>query len=676
MATLQSHVRINEAMYKIARPTLVPTGARQWGVSQRPSQRGDPGDLLHADWKVSGPQLHSVEETNGDEPGYLGVDYGYGVDTRWPGRAALGPLMNYVDLSTKDVTYTNSLVDEATAEADVDFYLDASPVAGSVLDIELVDGVGTTFAYVARGQWVTKVNLSDMSVVESTAFPEDVITLLKTRHPSGKIELTAGMARHPYWVMQSVSAAPNTDDWIENTGDAVAKIVRQAPDRVVGLYDRTVAGNVLSGAITMANPNWNTVATINDDFEFTGFALDGNQWVLMTDNGPYVLDPDEGQFYPLVPEIDRNSGNRVIANWYPLGVIFAHRFGTRFYRDGYGLSIGLEAYSNARNEIESYITAVAGSEKWLYLATGHDGVLSFNFLLAMRPEGDSRHPLGYAPYVLNMIGAVGITAPPAIDGSEYSGHLRYVGMVNGLRARPTLLVGTGNHLSWMTIGITADEIDDTSYRYTTYGIWYGTELRRHSHLIKDMEAIEVETAGCTAARSITLSCRVTSTAGTQTTVTLSGAVTGVNDVITSNGRARRLWVDGSSVPLTTASGLRIRPEAAFLTDSSSASPIMEGVLRIYYRVRPIMANEFTAFLELDASTPGATANEQATALLNLVDQSGPVAIKDAFGTSRYVKVVKVDVTEVQDKGTGAEQKPRPVQVARVQMIEWAAASGS
>lgn len=673
----QTHVTLNSQRYKLARKNLVPTGSREWSVTLRPSQRGDPGDLLHADWQISGPQFHSAEEVGDDGVGFLGTDYTHGADTRWRGRLTLGPKMNFVTLNTLDVTYTNSKVDETTANADLDFHADASPIADVVEAVETVDGAGTTYAYIARGQFVTKVDLEDMTVKETRSFPGPVKSLLKTRHPNGRIELSVGMATQPYWVMTGVGTPPNPDNWTVNSASAVIKIFGQGTDRIAGLYERTAAGNVLSGNTTMANPNWQTVATINDDFDFTGFALDGSSWVLMTDNGPYVLDPDEGQFYPLVPEIDRNSRNRVIGTWYPLGVLFSHRFGMRYFRDGFGLSMGPEVFATNRSGVHGQVTAFAGSELWLYLAFADDVVASGSYFMAMRPESDQRHPLGYAPYLMNYTGSLGILAPPALDSTTFCHAMKYIGTVNGLRSRPTLLLGNDDDLTWTTIGATQDETADTSYRFTEYGEWFGTELRRYSHLVKDMEAVEVETSDCTASRSATLSCRVTSTAGVQTTVTLNGALTGVNDAITSDGRQRRLWVNDSNVPLTTASGIRLRPRVELSTNVATDSPTLEGVLRIYYRVRPIMTREILAFFVLDGSTPGKVATEKLTDLQNLVDQSGPVLLSpDAFGDALYVKVKKVDVLEMQDKGRGQEQTPTPVQVARVEMVEWATVSGS
>ena len=85
----QTHIKLNALPYKLARKSLVPQGSREWNVRMRPSERGDPGDLLHADWYTWGPNFHSFEEPEGPNgEGHLGVDYGINVDTRWSGRAS------------------------------------------------------------------------------------------------------------------------------------------------------------------------------------------------------------------------------------------------------------------------------------------------------------------------------------------------------------------------------------------------------------------------------------------------------------------------------------------------------------------------------------------------------------------------------------------------------------
>ena len=56
-----------------------------WTVTSRPSQASD-GMPKYADWRIDGPQLYTIEDTAQGE-GYLGVDYGDNVDTRWWGIA-------------------------------------------------------------------------------------------------------------------------------------------------------------------------------------------------------------------------------------------------------------------------------------------------------------------------------------------------------------------------------------------------------------------------------------------------------------------------------------------------------------------------------------------------------------------------------------------------------------
>ena len=667
MSTPQTHIKLNSATYKLARKSLVPQGSREWNARMRPSERGDPGDLLHADWHTWGSNLHSFEEPEGpDGEGYLGVDYSLGIDTRWPGRAVLGPAITTITLSTHDQSYTASIMDESTAVSDSNWYLDAPPSSGNVTDIEVFKGGGSTYAYLARGQFVSKVDLSDMALeVGTQTFPDRVWTLQKTLAANTAAEMSAGMAEAAYQVMDVCATPPSLDSWRENTDGEIAKIIRVAADRVAGLHRQTIKGNVLTGSVTMYNPNWNTVATISvQNLVPTGFALDGNIWVPVYDDGPYILDADEDQFFPLIPEIDKDSANRAVGTWFPLGVLFNHRYGARWYRAGNGTSWGPEAYSGNRSPVHGQVMSFAGTERWLYMA-----VLSPKdtkpYLVAFRPEGDPRSPIGYAPYVL---GRISETDNIRVDA------MRYVGTVDGLRTNPTLIGGLSGNAWHMTLGRDVQETEDSNYRFATSGTSFLTVLRRYPHMIKDLESWEITGSNCTANRTITLSI---GSGAVNSGTTTAGTVAGLNDTIKSNGGARRLFVDDSGVPLSVATGTtQPRPILQLSSNVNTDSPVAEGLLRIYYRVRPVQTREIVAYLELDDSNPAATTEDQSTALQNLVDQSGPVTCTDAWGDAIYVKVTQVETQEVLDQGVGPERQPRPVQLAKVTMVTWATVSGS
>ena len=676
MPTPQTHVTLNSQRYKIARQTLIPTGARQWNTSQRPSQVTDPKVLQSAE-REFGPHFYSSERTGADgSPGYLGTDYCIDADTRWADRLTLGPLINSLTLSTHDSTYTNTPVD-STYVADSTLYLDGSPSADTVEDIELVESQSGTYAYFARGRFIAKVNAAVATPTlqnDTVVTPGKVWTLLTTYVGTNSAELSAGMARDAYWVNNQFAVAPNRDAWAPNTASAVARVLRQSPSRIVGMDERTVQGNIISGSVTMASPNWNTITTIpGERITPTGFALDGSQWILGYDNGPYMLDEAESAFWPLMPELDRHLDNcRGMTTWFPLGAIIPLASGPRYQRGGFGNSWGPTRYEGNRSSsstltgVTGVATAHAGWEGWLYQAI-YNPVTTSTYLIAYNLDGDERSPINARPYVIARLSA----------SSLRCNALKYIGTANGVRTSRTLLGGIGSNGWWMTIGEPSDESDDTNYRYASSGTWYGTTMRRYPHMIKDLEAIEVETDDCAAARTATLTVYTWDASGTESSVTLNGSVSGVNDAIAADGVHRRLFVTNSSVPNTGAAGVRrIKPSIALSSNVATTSPTVEGKVRVFYWLRSIMATEHVVFFELDGSIPGKVAAEQETDLLNLVDGSGPVALIDNFGDTKYVTVTQVEVVEALDKGRGAEQTPTPVQMARVRMVEWPTVSGS
>lgn len=153
----RSAISLNGKQYVIAHD---PKGMPLHKVESRPSQAGDPGDLLIAEWRVDGPDFQSFEDIPvGQQAGYLGRDYGDGTDGRDYGIDRLGPLINTTTCSTYDAT------DDVVQNA---------------------NGVATTrawaseFAFVARGTRPAKIDLSDMSLKNGDASLPRPVTDIRT----------------------------------------------------------------------------------------------------------------------------------------------------------------------------------------------------------------------------------------------------------------------------------------------------------------------------------------------------------------------------------------------------------------------------------------------------------------------------------------------------------------
>lgn len=655
-------ITLNGKVYPVARKNG-DTGPRQIQKSQRPWQYGDPTRPRIAEWNY-GRQFYSTEDiSNGD--GYLGVDWGDGVDTRWQNRPSLGPLINTVTLSTYDqtYTYTNTPFD-STYAADVGLFLDGSPVAGNVTAMVVVEGPSTPYLYILRGQLVSKVRLSDMTVMNDThVLPEAGTSMLLSYTADNAPELTVTMAGQPYHVLTIVRTAPDPDNWSQ--GQTIARIVGQGAEAVYLLDQNVVKRNVISGAVTMANPNPLTLTTIpGQKLIPTGFALDGSLAVLGYDDGPYMLDANEEQFFPEMPELDRNTEHcRVLTTWFPLGTVVGLRSGARYQRGGSGSSFGPEIIDGNRSNIVGFPTGFSGWERWGYMPY-YSEVDSKTYLLAFDPKrNDGRTPLGMSPYAIANL------------GTRRSDAVLYIGTVNGLRSRGTVVGGYGQDLYYFTIGSTREELDDSSYAFAASGTLYMTELRRNRGTTVDLEWIQVEASGCAAARTLTLAVRVIDTTGSSSVITLNGSVTGVNDAITANGRSRRYFVDNSSVPLTTVSGVRVRPQVAYATNTSATSPVLEGKLLVGYRERPAQVRVYDLVLVLTTDNVS-TEDDKESDLFSAQESGALLVAEDIDGaTSYYVRVENLDVTEVIENGGGRDNLSAKTRVAKVRLVAVPVAAG-
>ena len=658
MAVQTAATRLNGRRYR-----LRTDGGRDYGLSVRSSQRGDPGRQEVATWRVDGPAFTSDEDTSAGN-GYLGIDSNINSDSRWPDLLTLGPKINTVTLSTHEVTWTNSKIGTNTFTAGVGMRYGASPIVGNASGMAVIRAFGSTYGYVNRKGIPAKIDLADMTLKQSQLALKGLGTsITTTRSANGTVEVVFGEEGSAYETLNSADVAvpPNTDIVAVNDANQYARIVDSATDRVVGLYDHVARGNVLTGSVTMQSPNWNTIATLAgvDPLKFTGFALDGSLWVIGTSNGPYMLDRAQAEFFPLIPEIDNDEVNSVgMTTWYPreMGVIIPLRGGTRRQRGGSGDSWGVETFHRNTGEVQGRGLGHAGNERWLY-QTIYDDENDNSYLVAWRPRmaGDP-HPNVMQPFPIAKFSGI---------KSEF---LEWLGTVNGVRTNGTLAGGSDDDMFWIIEGRTSRFIDDANYAYATSGSADLTELRRDRGLVKDFEYVELETASCTQNRTVALSFSVDGASAKTVDGSLSyggsfdstsGSADTRNGTIKSNGSQRIMLIDDGERPLDWASGYRIKPTVTLASNVSTAAPQILGEMRMYYRIRPKTIREWSNVTFDLTDQPDATAREQMEQLTDLVG-AGPMRWETPDRDIIYVRVESVQAGEVTQKTRAAE----------LRLVEW------
>lgn len=665
----RTHLSINGSLYQFARkdaPRV--TGGRQFSVAASPWQPGDPAQKLSALWQVDGPALYSYEEIPQGQPeGHLAVAWTDGTDSRWTDTHVLAPALTGITLSGSDTPFSMTLLDQ-TALLDQNTGLDVSPISGNVEKIDYtVDTAGTAYyAYFMRGNYVTKVNLSTLAVAETKVFADITTDLIATQTPTAVRELSVALTSTAYQVAAPIST---TDTWNANTSGVVQRIFGMDAQRVVGLSLPTatsgqiaVQGNILTSTTTMMASAWATVTNIvGAQIVPTGFITDAARWLISTSRGPYPIDPKLGSPYPLIPEMDNNTETgRNPSYWSFLGALLPSRYGVRWQKSNQGRSFGVETFPENRTVVQGYPTAIDSSTRWNYQSV-YNVNTGTTWLLAFHPDTRETRPNVVAsPFVIGKFAS-----------SSVSRAMKWVGTANQYRSTQILLLGKGTEAAYMIVGETPTEIDDTAYRYTSTGTGYFTELRRYPNLIKDIEAIEFESANCTANQTITVSLVSSGDAAGATTVTLNGTTAGVNDTIKTNGYQRRLFVSNAGVPNTSASGRRFYPQLAFSTNTSSTSPQVIGPIRVYYTLRPVLTETITTYLQLQDDQVS-TAYDQLVALQALVNAAPVVVQDDFYGNTYSVRVKSVDAPpELLDQG-GSPDRPRDgsVYVVPLTMVKW------
>lgn len=516
--------------------------------------------MPQAEWRVDGPGLLSVEQTAGDGEGFLGTDYTEGCDTRWANTLVLAPKLNNLDLSGVGGTAAN---------------VNCGAIAPASMNAT------GPFLYLGRGTDPAKVKLADMSVIDpGISLGERATSAIYTKTASGTEEISFGMDNTAYHVIGTVG---NTTDTASANDDSYkARIfgyagASSATGQIAGLGRGTgsvmnvAALNVLSG-VTMDNGNWNTRATFaGEPIIFTGFAMDGNFQLIGTTNGPYFLNSDFQEFQALIEELDQNDRHcRNMASWSVLGpaVLIPLARSLRISRNLQGSSVGPEVYRENTSPVTSPMASFCASELWGY-GTFYNAVQDVTYLCAIRPRlpGDWHfYPLSYFPLV--KLGS-GIES----DYSVYTGTL-------GGRTLPTVVMGKDSDAAYFGEGRLNRFIDDTSYQYGASGTWYGTELRRLPHVWKRLRWIEFEASNVSATQTITVKVQIDG----ETAVQVGGQVTATD----ARGMVRVV------VPhLQELKGKRLRPVIEMATGSSTASPRIEGVIRLGYDMEDMVIDGVT-----------------------------------------------------------------------------------
>jgi len=638
---VRNHIILNSNAYRLARQDLLPRGGRNWKISTRPGQQGDPSVQQVAEWSVSGPNLNSFEDL---DRGVLSVDYSSGVDTRWKDLAILAPAMTAI--TAPAATYTRTPAHAASLTG----ALNASAL----------------YLYVLSGREPYKIKLSTATAYDTSIdLAENGTCLLATKADGGTEELSIGMAATAYHVVTAVGTDGAADTASANNEGKLAEFLGEAPDREIALSGKSIHGNVLSGTVTMDASAWASIGTVPQNPTPTGFAMDGDELCLGYNYGPVMLDNRTETFFRLMPELGRSSQNgHAMTTWYPVGVLIPTVRSLRYLHNRTGESCGPETFQTNTSPVQGYCQALAGTDRWLF-ASFYDEAGADSYLCAARPRqaGDPHtNPLSW--YVLYQ------------DLDVQSRFIVDVDTANGALTSPTVYYGVGNNVAWFVRGRYPREIDDGLYRFPTASkTLYLTELRRQPSMVKDLQAVEFLSAGCAAARTLTVGFAMDGGAANTLTGSLdhtSGAT--LNGVVNTNGSQRILFVDDSSVPLSWATGIRIKPQVAFITSDATISPQIIGRFRLTYQLRALLQKVYEFVVVLDEGHPAKTAEEMQDQLLTDWG-AGPLAVEDPDGDSYYVKVESVQVQEVQETGGAPDRVPGFVRLATVTASKYPTADG-
>lgn len=510
-----------------------------------------------AEWNVTGPALASVERN-----GYLGIDYTDSCDSRWTKHGlCLGPLLTVLDCAARGATLANVngfAVAPITMHADGPFlYLSGGTRWGKV---KLTGGTSA---------------LTVASDGSEGAMAEATTGVLYTKNAAGTEEISFSMAATAYQVITAVGATTTDTDAVNDSGliySVLAPAGSDAGNRQIACLGRglTAVHNradqiTLSGTVKMKTPTATNRAIIGGEpITFTGFALDGINWLLGTSNGAYYLNEQFAAFSPILEELDNDATHGLgMALWsiFNNRILIPLRRSLRYSKNvTVGGSVGPGEYETNNSPIGGGYSAFCSSERWGY-GVFYNPVSDKSWLCAMRPrvEGDWHgQPISYFPIAKL---ADGVESHAAI----YTGTQGHTA-----RTQPLVVIGHDTNIASFDEGRVDIFPDDTGYTYAASGTAYFSEMRRQPEANKDIDYFVVEVTGCDAGKTVTLSLTSTDENGTASTVQLGGP-------INSNGR-HKIQVRGKTdLPLVRYP----KPQIALATDSSASSPKVTGLSMAY-----------------------------------------------------------------------------------------------
>lgn len=502
--------------------------------------------LYAVEWDLNGSAFHSVQ----DASGYLGTDYTQNVDHRWRGIGlVLGPKLNSLDLSAAGGTAAN-----ANGQAEITVS-------------------GTDIAYIIRGTKWCKVKLSDMSIISDgteTALGEAATSVLYVKSANGSERMVFGMADTIFRIITSFATGA-TDTHSAHTGSKKYRIFGYGTpsNTLVGLGkgsgtpENVVESVALTGTVVPNSATFAGRATIaGREFTFTGFARDGNFWIVGTSDGPYYLDSDFSEFRPLIPELGINvahCANMLETSFF--GTLIPLANGLRQSRYLSGQSIGVEKWPGNRSPVLPPVTGIAaGGEKWFY--TWHrNAITSASYLVAWRPvEAGDDHANPFTPFV------VGYT-------TSVVGYCRYIDTRGG-RTLPTFMAGRDTDALYWGDGRTAAFPDDTSYQYESSGTWYGTEMRTRT--MSDLVGWEIIGGTYNATNYAVVSVRLDG----RETIQLGGPVNSYGN----DGVYRYMLPANESIK-----GMQVRPQIALTGSGTTNTPVVPR-FRLLFKNLPTMVD--------------------------------------------------------------------------------------
>lgn len=530
-----------------------------------------------AEWTPWGPAFLTDEQ---GEVGKLGVDYTDNVDTRWERQSMLGPYLNLLDCGTADAS-VGSPASGAGTPANTNGFA-VAPTSMQANGPYLYAIRGTKWAKIKIASGTGALTLTSTGAQAPLA--EAATSILYTRgdaHGSPIVyteEISIGMRNTNFAVITAVGSGAT--DTVGSGGVKASIIARAASSssyRDIALLgagagdkENKVMMITLSGAANMDATAAVTRATLaGEPLVFTGFALDGDKWILGTSNGPYYLDATFQEFRPLIEELDNDTNHcDQMGVWGALNssVIIPLYRSTRVSKNLSGRSVGPGVYVENGSPLQGHTSAFTSSERWGYFAV-RNAVLDKTWLCAARPTFDGdwhRYPLSFFPIV---------KFPDGIEcASAY-----WVGTQGG-RTLPFVALGHDDDVAWIDEGRTDRFYDDTSYQYAASGTLYLTKMKRQPDVYKDIMWFDVETAGCDSGdESITLSVVVTDRYGNESTIQVGAP-------ISSNG-IHRLRVSQDS-PINMARD--IKPVLAFARGTTKTnSPRLVAKIRMAYTVKPM-----------------------------------------------------------------------------------------